>query len=119
MTTKAQIRQQVGEDLALVSIGQALENQDQERIDASYQHAYEILKERGLATWAYSGEVPEKIAPYFVLLICYLLLISYSVPESRYLRIRTEAGEGGETAVQKIASLSIQEHESTDYDQGF
>jgi hypothetical protein len=114
MATKAEVRQRVGEDLGLVPIGQDLESQDQARIDATYDEMYARLKEKGLAAWASDGEVPDRIVPYFCLLMEEKLLTSYSVPENRNIRIRTDAGEDGEKALLKLSQLTIQEYESID-----
>lgn len=119
MATKAEVRQRVGEDLALVPINQTLESQDQTRIDAAYDEAYQRLKELGLATWAAAGDVPQKLVPYFALLIEEKLLISYSVPESRYIRVKNEAGPDGQLAIMNIAKLIQPEYESTDVIQDF
>jgi len=113
MSTQAEVRQRVGEDLGIVPIGQNLEDHDRNRIDIAYTEAYERLKEKGLASWAFSGDVPNKLVPYFCLMIESTLLVSYSVPESRYLRIATEAGPQGSIAMAKLAELTIQEYEST------
>lgn len=114
MATKEEIRQRVGEDLGLVPIGQDLEYQDQVRIDAAYNELHAYLKEKGIAAWAVDGTVPERLVPYFCLFMESKLLISYSVPESRYVRISTEAGPGGSMALLKIAEMSIQQYEATD-----
>lgn len=119
MATRAEVLQQIGEDLGLVPIGQSLESQDENRIGVAYDQAYERVKEKGLASWAAAGDVPNQIVPYFCLLIEEKLLISYSVPESRYLRIQTAAGEDGMNALQKIAALAIEEYESTENNQDF
>lgn len=112
--TPEEVRQQVGEDLGLVPIGQSLESQDQARIDAAYDQVYDRLKEKGLAAWAPTGNIPDRYVPYLCLLIEQKLLISYSIPESRYVRISTEAGADGGEAMKQIASLVVQEYESTD-----
>lgn len=119
MTTKAEIRQRVGEDLGLVPIGQTLESQDQLRIDTTFDEMYARLKEKSLAAWSSSGAVPDRLAPYFCLLMEEKLLVSYSVPESRYLRIKTGAGENGKIAIANIAELVVQEYESLDNDTDF
>lgn len=111
MASKAEVRQRVAEDLGLVPVGQALESQDQIRIDATYDEAYARLKERGLAAWAAAGDVPAKVVPYMCLIMEEKLLTSYSVPESRYLRIKQDAGADGETAILKLAGLVVQEYE--------
>jgi hypothetical protein len=111
MSTTAEIRQQVGEDLGLVPIGQDLESQDQLRIDAAYTQTYERLKEKGLAAWPSAGPVPNKLVPYLCLLMEQRLLVSYSVPESRYVRINSESGPDGDQAMKKIAELIVQQYE--------
>lgn len=114
MATKAQIRQRVGEDLGLVPVGQTLENQDQSRIDATFTEVYNRLKEKGLASWASTAEVPSEIVPYFAIMMEEKLLTSYSVPESRFLRIKNDAGEDGDKALNNISELTTTEYESTD-----
>lgn len=114
MATKAEVRQRVGEDLGLVPVGQALESQDQTRIDATYGEVYARLAEKGLAAWASTGEVPERLVPNVCLMMEEKLLTSYSVPESRYLRIKQDAGEDGKLALARLAELVVQEYESLD-----
>lgn len=114
MATKAEVQQRVGEDLGIVPVGQSLEAQDEARIEAAYLESYEQLKEKGLASWAYAGSVPTKLVPYFCLLVEERLLVSYSVPESRFLRIKTSAGENGALAIMKLAELILPEFESVD-----
>jgi len=43
MSTKAEIRQRVAEELYIIPIGQAPEAQDQARIDATFDETYERL----------------------------------------------------------------------------
>lgn len=120
MTTKAEMRQRVGEDLSLVPVGQDLEFQDQARIDATFEEVYARLKQKGLATWASTAEVPEELTPYFALLMLQKLAgLSYSVPDSRYQRIQIEAGPDGEAALATLAELAIPEYDSTDDNGGF
>jgi hypothetical protein len=119
MATKAEVRQRVGEDLGLVPVGQALENQDQTRIDATFSEMYERLKERGIATFPAAGPVPTKLVPSFCLLMASHLLTSYSVPESRYLRISTEAGPSGVLALANLALLATPEYEPDSFADDF
>lgn len=119
MATKAKVRQRVGEDLGLVPIGQSLESQDQNRIDTTFDEVYNRLKEKGLATWALSAEVPSQVVPYYVLMMLEKLVTSYSVPESRFLRIKNDAGEDGNKAMNNISELTTPEYESTDEVTGF
>lgn len=112
MATKAEVRQRVGEDLGLVPIAQNLEAQDATRIDACYAEVYARAKEKGLAAWPSAGPIPDKCVPSFCLLMASHLLISYSVPESRYIRISSEAGAEGASAWQRLASVVTQSYES-------
>lgn len=114
MATKAEVRQRVGEDLGLVPVGQALESQDQTRIDATYDETYARIKKNGLAAWASTAEVPDMLVPYFALLMEERLLTSYSIPESRYMRIKTDAGQDGMLAMARISELNAGEYESLD-----
>lgn len=119
MATPAEIRQRVGEDLALVPIGQALEAHDNTRITAAYREVYGRLNEKGLAIWPLTGNVPDTLAPFFSLMICEKLLTSYSVPEARYMRIRNDAGPNGDMAEINLAKLAMlpadDSREATDY----
>lgn len=119
MSTKAEIRQRVGEDLSLVPIGQDLEAQDQIRIDATFDEVYAKLKEKGLAAWASDADVPTKVVPYFALMMEEKLLTSYSVPDSRYQRIQADAGPDGEIALAKLAELVVPEYDDTAYEGDF
>ncbi len=113
MTTKVEMRQRVAEDLALVPIGQALETQDQVRIDAAFDEVYLRLKEKGLAIWASSSEVPDRLTPYFAIMMQERLLVSYSISDARYQRIKLDAGDHGEKAMKYISELSFPTYEDT------
>lgn len=119
MATKAEIRQRVGEDMCIVPIGQALENQDQARIDATFDETYERLKEKGLATWASTAEVPTELVPYFTLMMCEKLSNSYSLPEKKLIQLKTAAGPDGNAAMANIAELVTPEYEDTEDEAGF
>ena len=111
MASKAEIRQRVAEDLSIVPIGQTPENQDQTRIDTTFDETYQRLKEEGLASWASTAEVPAKIVPYFCLMMEERLLVTYSVSDVRANRIKVDAGDDGEKAVKRIAELIQGEYE--------
>lgn len=119
MTTVAELIQQVGEDLALVAIGQGLDNQDKVRIEDTYRFVYNRLKQLGIVTWAFSGSIPEEAVPYIAILVEEKLLVAYSVPDERYLRIKAEAGPDGKEAVKNLAvvvsATSDDYAEATDY----
>lgn len=114
MAAKEEIVQRVGEDLALVPIGQDLENQDKARIEATYEEIYERLKTKGLATWASTADVPTELVPSFCLMMEEKLLTSYSVPDTRFQRIKNDAGPNGDIAELNFAELITPEYESID-----
>ena len=112
MKTKAQLIQEVGEDLGLVPINQALEAQDYTRIQDAYEETYARLKVHGLATWASTGDIPDTAVPYVTTLVLDRLLLTYSVPEGRYARIKTAAGQDGENALRNLAKITRAEDDS-------
>jgi len=112
--SKSDIRQRVGEDLSLVAIGQSLENQDKARIDATYNEVYSYIKSKDIAVWPSTADIPDKIAPFYILMMLERLLVSYSVPESRYIRIMNNAGPNGDTALASIADVSTPMYEDTE-----
>jgi len=119
MASKAELRQRVGEDLSLVPVGQDLESQDQLRIDATIDEVYEFLKEKGIATWSSTADIPTKFVPYFALMVEEKLLTSYSVPDSRYQRIKQDAGPDGRTAFAKLSELAVPSYESLEDETDF
>lgn len=104
--------QRVGEDLSLVPIGQALESQDSLRIQASYNEVYDRIKNKGYAIWPLAGDIPNAIVPYLALIIEEKLLVSYSVSEARYNRIKMAAGENGEIALTQLGEAVLNEYDS-------
>lgn len=114
MATKQEVRQRVGENLSIVEFGQALESQDAARIDQTFGEVYTRLKSKGLAVWASTAEVPEELVPYYALMMEEKLLTSFSVPQSRYDRIKFDAGDNGDKALAAISELVVPKYESTD-----
>lgn len=112
MATKQAIIQRVGEELALVPVGQDLEAQDQARIEIAFDEVYARLKNKGFATWASTSEVPEDVVQYYALMMAEKLLTVYSVPDTRYQRIKADAGPDGKTAELMLADLTTPEYES-------
>lgn len=111
MATVSELIQSVGEELALVPIGQALDAQDELKIEQTYTSVYARLKEHGIAGWTSTGDVPDAAVPYVVTLICDRLLNTYGVPPARYQRIKTEAGIDGREALKNLASVVALETE--------
>lgn len=114
MTTKEELIQRVGEDLALVPIGQDLEQHDVLRIEACYNEVYQRVKTSGFAVWPLAGAIPELATPFVSLLMQEKLLTSYSVPESRYQRIKQDAGPNGDDAMRNLSEVILPEYESID-----
>ena len=86
--TKAETRDRAANDLGRLRLGQQLQDQDKKRIESGYDEVYAFLKDEGLNTWALTGSVPDKLAPYVVALVCDNCLNTYSVPLERYQRIK-------------------------------
>lgn len=104
--TAAQIRDRAAQELGVLSLGQALKAHDAARITQGYAEVYEQLEKDGLATWPYSGSVPNDFAPHVVMLTAENCLGTYGVSESRYARIMTAA---------QIARREIMKYASPDY----
>ena len=119
MPSKEEIIQRVGEDLYLVPIAQPLEDHDKLRIEQSYNEAYALVKSKELDTWGIDSDVPDLAAPYFCLIIEEKLLTVYSVPDARYARIKTDAGQDGELALRKLAEATLTSYESINDDVDF
>lgn len=104
MATSVDVRQRVGEELALIEIGGTLQSQDQTRIDATYDEIYDRLVKDGIAVWESAGTIPDAVVPYLALMIEEKLLNAYSISEKRYQRIKIDAGQDGSRALAKIIS---------------
>lgn len=117
--TKEELIQRVGEDLSLVPIGQDLENQDVLRIEATYNEVYQRIKSKDLATWAFSDDIPDAAVPYVALMMEEKLLTTYSVPDNRYQRIKTDAGPNGDLALNDLAEATSPDYESIDDETDF
>lgn len=111
--TKAELIQRVGEELSLVPIGQVLESQDSSRIEATYEEVYRRIERKQLATWAFSADIPSAAVPYVALMVEEKLLTSYSVPDTRYQRIKADAGPNGIQALTDLADAILNDYEST------
>lgn len=111
--------QRVGEELSLVPVGQSLENHDSSRITATYNETYQRIKKAGYATWSSTGDIPDAAVPYVALMMEEKLLTAYSVPESRYARIKQDAGLNGETALVNLADAILNDYESVDDETDF
>ena len=106
-STKAEIRNRVGEDLDLIQLGQSLVYKDQVRIEKAYDEVYAQLKKKGLATWATSDGVPDELTPHVAALMADNCLNTYSVPNDRYVRIKNAVSE----ALPQIRELITPDHD--------
>lgn len=88
MATQENIRDRAGNDLGILRLNQSLQDQDAKRIESAYTEVYAQLKQEGLATWAYEGEVPDEVVPYVVALVADNCLSTYGVSDKRYQRIK-------------------------------
>ncbi len=110
----ANVVNRAANDLGLLRLGQSLQSQDQTRIEEAYNEVYAQLKEEGLANWASTDNVPNEILPYVACLMADNCLSTYAVSDSRYQRIKVEAGPEGEAAKRAIRKYVTPEYESTD-----
>lgn len=89
--SKNDIRDRVASDyLGILPLGQALQHQDSTRILQAYNEVYEYLKEKKLATWAFTASVPTELVPYIVVMVAENCHQTYGVSQERLLRIQTD-----------------------------
>lgn len=105
MATKAEIRNRVANDLGILPLNQSLQNEHKVRIEAGYDEVYARLVKQGLAQWASTAAVPSEIVPYMVTLVADNCLKTYAVSVETYQRIKLDAGQNGETAIDNIREL--------------
>ena len=107
MPSIPELVQRIGEELALVPLGQALEDQDKVRITQCYDETYSILKRKGLATWSSTSDIPDSIVHYLSLIMLEQLISTsaYSVPIESFQKIKSTAGNNGEIAFLKLSEL--------------
>ena len=119
MATKAEVRNQALNLLGVLMIGQSAQSQDATEIETAYEEIYADLKTEGLATWASTAEIPDKLVYHVVSLVALSRSETYGVSDSRYQRILNRAGVNGITAKREIRKLTNPDYESmteaTDY----
>jgi len=115
VSTKAETRDRVANDLGLLRLGQSLQYQDQARIESGYDEVHADLKTEGLATWPLAGEVPTNLVPHVVALVVLNCADTYGVSQERMQRILLKAT----TAKREINKIISPDYESledpTDY----
>jgi hypothetical protein len=113
--TKAQIRDRVANDLGILALGQSLQSQDVHRIEQAYNEVYDDLKENGLAIWALTDVVPDKVVPHIVALIAFNCLNTYGVSNDRYIRIKANYDIAEKKIRELVSSEYVPMEEPTDY----
>ncbi len=89
--TKSEIRDRTASDyLGILTLGQALQDQDKERIEEAYDEVYEYLKEKKLATWASTASVPTNLVPHVVVMVADNCHQTYGVSPERLSRIQRD-----------------------------
>lgn len=110
MATAAEIRDRAANDLGVLRLGQSLQSQDETRIESAYSEVYAALKVEGVATWAYSGEVPDEIVQHVASLVAENCLNTYGVSQERSQRIKDAAS----VAIKEIRRLTAPSYVSAD-----
>lgn len=118
-TNKAGIKQRALEELGVVQIGQGAESQHDSRINAAYNEVYSDLKAEGIATWSYSGYIPNEVTYHLVNLVAMNAINSFSVSNDRYQRIMAATGPDGERAKRQIRAAVTPDYESLENPSNF
>lgn len=115
MATKAEVRDRAATELGRLRLGQALQYQDQVRIESAYDEVYADLKSEGLTIWPSDGDVPTAVVPHVAMLMAYNCANTYGISGERLNRIALMAS----TAMLEIRRLVTPAYESlenpTDY----
>lgn len=119
MATAAEIRNRAAHDLGKTRLGGSLQSQDQTRIDSGYSEVYAQLKDKGLATWAFAGEVPNAVVPYVSGLIALNCMLTFNISQERKNTIYEQVGVDGTLGYNKIHQLVTPEYESTEDKEDF
>lgn len=115
MATKAEVKSRALELLGVKRIGQSAQTQDDTRIGTAYTEVYADLKNKGIATWAVAGTIPDEIAPHLVSLMAFNTIDDYGVSNARYQRVAGRAG----AAERAIKGLVNPDYESLEEPENF
>lgn len=113
-STKAEIRDRAAEELGVLRLGQALQHQDQVRIEKGYDEVYAELKSDGIVAWASTASVPDEYVPPMAFLVALNCSGVYGLSQERFARIVAKAGLDGELAKRDIRKFIRPHHELTD-----
>lgn len=115
MTSASGIRDRAANDLGLLRLGQALQDQDKTRIESAYDEVYAQLKNEGLATWASTADVPDDLVPHVVALVAQNCLSTYGVSNDRYTRITNSSSSALREIRKLVAQNTSDQCEAVDY----
>lgn len=114
MATKAQCQQATAELLRLVPVGQAVQSNYDSVLDSAYDEVYDQLEDLGLATWADTDSMPDRVTRHFVELMAFnkMALVGTSLPLRESILMRV--GDDGKKAIDAIRSKITPSYESLD-----
>lgn len=92
-TTPEQLRDLVANELGILRLGQALQDQDKVRIEAAYKHVHTALTTEKLITHALGDAVADDIVPPLVALVADYCASTYGISEVRLARIKLAVAE--------------------------
>lgn len=103
-TTPEQLRDLVANELGLLRLGQALQDQDKVRIESAYRHVHAALTTEKLITHAVSDAMPDDIVPVLISLVAEACANTYGVSEERLARIKLAVAEAPSVLRRLLAS---------------
>lgn len=108
--SKAEIRDRAANELGILTLGQSLQAQDAQRIEQAYDEVYDYLDGQGLAIWAISDSVPDKVCPYVIAMVAFNCADGYGISQERNQRITAKFT----IAEKKIRELVLPEYVAQD-----
>lgn len=108
--TKTIVKQHVAEILGLKTVGQAITQPWEAKLDELWDSAYAKVKRDNINVFSSSGPVPDEIFHEFSMIMADMGKTTFSVPEERYLRITREYPQ----AWSDIRKYSVDRYESID-----
>ncbi len=119
MASKTEAKQLAGELLRLVPVGQSMQPHHDTRMGEAYDEVYAQLQVKKLAIWDSTGEMPDEITPFFVVLMAHNKMDVVGVSDILHQRILFKAGNDGEKATDNIRNVVnssyTSDDEETDY----
>ena len=110
MATVEEVRHKAGRILGIVRFGQALKSEDDLLLTESYAQVYDMLKDEGIAVWASTADVPNRVVEHVAALMAFNVCDDKGVSPTRYNRIIARRN----VAMPEIRKLTQPKHESLD-----